>query len=206
MKSGEYWKQMPEGEKGTAKIAHFEVSRLASQMTALHGGLAYVDEGKYVKLTINGKCVMSDTRMETMTNLDVVSKANGNVLIAGLGIGYILGDICSKDSVKSVLVIEKNQDVIDLVLPHVKFNIAPFGNKLFVLCADIFDWRPERGRKFDTIYNDIWPDLCIDFLEEMTKLHRRQRFWLDRENSQAWMGSWSQDWLRSERRREECWR
>lgn len=155
--------------------------------------------GQYVRLVVGGHTVMSDTRMERMTNSDFVRDANGDVLVAGLGIGMILDEIESRAAkrprpIKSLTVVEKNPDVIRLVAP--KFpGVA-------VIEADIFTWRPARGQKFDTIYFDIWTGICVDNLDEMAKLHRSFARFLNRDNPDAWMGSWMRDYLRAERRRD----
>ena len=36
--------------------------------------------------------------------------------------------------------------------------------------ADIFEWKPARGVKFDTLYWDIWPTICVSNLKDMAKL------------------------------------
>ena len=186
---------IPEGKKGIALVEHYEISEEDAQFenmrNAVKGmGLMRIKAGKYVRLRVNGEVVMSDTQMERRTNLDVVSKSNGDVLIAGLGIGLILSVILRKEEVKSVIVIEKSQDVIDLVASHFQ------DSRLKVIQGDIFDWKPEKGQKFDVIYFDIWSNLCSDNLEQIKKLHNKFKFKLNRDNPDCWMGSWVQDELK----------
>lgn len=185
-----------EGVKGIAKVEHFTVSKAESMLTSFRGGLDYVPEGRYARLYVGNTLMMSDTRMERSSNYTVARKAHGDVLIAGLGLGMVLSAILSKPEVKSVTVIEKHQDVIDLIAPH--FNPS----KLSIICADIFEWQPPKSRKFDTIYFDIWPDICTDNLEQIAKLHQRFKGKLNRANPNCWMGSWMRDYLRSHRQRE----
>ena len=78
--------------------------------------------GTYIRLTHNGECVMSDTNMEQRTNLRFCLKAYGDIIIGGLGIGMIIMAIQDKPEVKSITVIEKNQEVIDLVASQLDFN------------------------------------------------------------------------------------
>jgi hypothetical protein len=189
-------KVLPEGTRGIATVQHFEVTEGDSNMTALHGGASFVPPGRYARLMVNRSVVMSDTRFEKLTNYEVVSRAHGRVLIAGLGLGMILHPILRKGEVKSVVVVEKHRDVIDLVTPHYS------SRKLRVVCADIFEWVPEPGEKFDVIYFDIWPDQTTANLCEMGKLHQRFKYRLDRENPERWMDSWSRDLLRSQQRTE----
>lgn len=83
-------KVVPEGEKGLARVRHFEISEFDAGMSAIRDRWMRVDPGKYARLTVDGRLFMSDTRMERITNGDFVRQAHGRVLIAGLGLGMIL--------------------------------------------------------------------------------------------------------------------
>lgn len=188
---------LPEGEQGAAKIEHFEVSKDASAFTALRP-MSYVPPGRYAKLTVHGTLMMSDTRMERNSNYEVVRRSKGEVLIAGLGLGLVLHPILRKPEVTRVDVLEKYRDVIDLVEPKVRQWEG--GYKLNVIEADVLEWQPPKGQKWDTIYFDIWPNITTDNLAEMKVLHRRfgRRKPLD-----GWMGSWQHDALKHRKRRED---
>lgn len=145
---------------------------------------------------------MSDTPMERRTNLDFVKNATGDVLVAGLGIGFALLPVLRKPDVRSLTVIELHQDVIDLVEPHLRTAAADGGGKLTVLCSDIFDFKPAKNQRWDVVYFDIWPDKCTDNLPDMTRLHRRFAM-----RKRYWMGSWSHKELVVRLRREnQAWR
>jgi spermidine synthase len=182
---------VPPGASGEAKIEHFEVSKTASQLTAFRPG-EYVQEGKYAKLVVHGQIMMSDTRMEHYTNYGAVSAARGHVFVAGLGLGMILHPMAAKKEVTKITVLEKYQGVIDLVGKTVP-------KKVEIVCADVFDWKPEAGTKFDVVYFDIWPDISTDNLPEIGKLHRRfKKFLIEC----GWMDSWCRNQLKTRRRRE----
>jgi spermidine synthase len=134
---------------------------------------------------------MSDTLMEKSSNVGVINNASGHVLIAGLGIGLILPAILAKKEVLSVTVIEKYKEVIDLVEPHL--HSLPGGEKLHVIESDIFTWKPAKGKKFDTIYFDIWPNVCTDNLREMATLHRK---YARCKTSDGWINSWKRTHLK----------
>jgi len=191
----EMHKVVPEGECGAAKVEHFTVTEEASRFTALRGALDYVPPGRYARLLVGGHTVMSDTDLEHRTNFEVVRKAQGDVLIAGLGLGMILWPIVAKPEVRSVLVVELRPEVIALVGPHL-----PRKKLRMVVEGDIYTWRPPKGTKYDTIYFDIWSDLCTDNLDEMTKLHRA---FCRHKAPDGWMGSWGQEVLRYRRRQEQ---
>lgn len=181
-----------ESQAGIARIEHFEVSDADSKFSALRRG--YVRPGKYARLYVGGCLMMSDTDMERGSNMRVLLKSHGNVLIAGLGIGMILHPILAKPEVVRVTVVEKCQDVIDLVSPTLT------SAKMSIINADIFQWKPPKGEKWNTIYFDIWPDICTDNLTEMATLHRR---FSRRLVAGGWMGSWMKDTLLYYRRKEK---
>lgn len=192
---------VPEGATCNVKIEHFEVSKADSDFTRLrafqHPG-EYVPPGKYVRLRVGGGVMMSDTPMEQDSNSDVMYRANGKVLIAGLGIGMILVPILENPDVTEVTVVEKSSEVLTLVGGRGKF---PNIEKLKLVHADIFEWTLPVGARWDTIYFDIWQDICEDNLEEVTRLKRKFALRLNRDNPQAWMGAWQEENLRYERRR-----
>jgi predicted membrane-bound spermidine synthase len=133
--------------------------------------------------------------MEHRTNFNFVYEAEGDVLVAGLGIGYVLLPVLRAREVESVTVVELHQDVIDLVEPHLRVAVGAAASKLTVVQADIFDFEPAKGQKWDVIYFDIWPDRCTDNLEQMAKLHRRFA-----RRKRRWMNSWCRDELKREQR------
>lgn len=187
-------------EKGVAAISAFEVKReknpLYHMRLAMDGFPVY--DGKYIKLHVDGQLMMSDTDMEKSSNRAFVRNANGDVLIAGLGIGLVVKNILSKmDSgeIKSITIVEKYKDVIDLVSPYFKKH------KIKYICADILKWRPEKGKLYDTIYFDIWPAICTDNLDEIKFLHNIFKHRLNRKNPNCWMDSWMKSYLQSQKRK-----
>ena len=169
------------GECGSAQIEHFTVSTSDSAFSALRPG-SYVPPGSYVRLFSNGDLVMSDTCMERNTNwyfLHAVNTRAGrgdlDVFVAGLGLGMILLPILPLKPVKSVTVIEQNPDVVSLVEPPLREYMKQTESeaKLEIITADALEWRPPKGRMWDVIYFDIWPFICLDNLEQITKLKRR---------------------------------
>lgn len=132
-----------------------------------------------------GTVMMSDTEMERRTSTYFLIKANGDVLIGGLGLGMVLLAVQAKEEVNSITVVELQQEIIDLVVPQL-----PLNGKVNVVCGDVFTWYPPKGVKYNTIYFDIWNACCDDNYEEMKKLHRRFARRLNRENPNCWMSCW----------------
>lgn len=194
---------VPEAVEGIASISHFGVSKKDSAFTnirAMQNPLEHVSEGVYCRLTVGRTLMMTDTSMEKRSNYGVVSNSRGNVLIAGLGIGMVLLPILEKPEVKTVTVIEKFEDVVKLVEPHIRKAAGKNAEKLRVIVADIFEWVPPKGEKWDTIYFDIWPDMCTDNLDEMEKLHRK---FARRKTPGAWMDSWQKAYLKYRKQQEK---
>jgi hypothetical protein len=194
---------------GNARIEHYSISEEEAQFSQLRAAInarrsEAVDAGKYVKLYVDGALAMSDTSMEKWSNYDFLREANGNVLVAGLGIGLILLPALQKKEVKSIEIIEKSADVIHAVEMQLRSYIMDrkLNRKFTVVHGDIFKYKPEKGKKWDTIYFDIWYDICGDNLEEITKLKRKFARRLNRENPDCWMGAWQEDHLRYEKRRQ----
>lgn len=187
--------RVPEGWKGQAKIERFTVrGDGAADIQTIR--TPYLRPGDYTRLLVDGVLVMSDTPFEHRTNYGIARMAHGRVLIAGLGLGMILPAVLRKESVESVLVVERSQDVIDLVAPHYEHP------KLAVVCADIHEWKPPQGEKYDTIYFDIWATISTDDLKEMGQLQRRASYWKNRQNPNAWVDCWQRDFLLAKKREE----
>jgi hypothetical protein len=143
--------------------------------------------GTYLKLYDKEleEVVMSDTPMEKKTNKEVYDMANGNVLIGGLGIGMILLALQSKPEVKTITVIEKYKEVIDLVSPQL-----PLNEKVTIINEDIFNWIPSTPMRYDTIYLDIWNEISGEDYKEHKKLRKKYSKILNNNNSKCWMGCW----------------
>jgi len=185
-------KIIPEGEVGKFKIVYNiateEDVRFMKVKTIFnpHRYKEYFDfiPGTYTKLVWDNKeIVMSDTPMEIRTNSEFINNANGSVLIGGLGLGIILLSIQNNEKVTSITVVEKNKEVIDLILKHL-----PLNNKIKIEVEDIFKWKTKS--KFDCIYFDIWNNISGDNYPEMNKLHRKFCKKVNRSNPDYWIDSW----------------
>lgn len=188
------------GQLGNVKLERLTVSKSEEEFSRIRavvtqGRETPVRAGEYMQLTVGSTLMMTDTQMEQQTNMGVVRQARGQVLIAGLGIGLILLPILAKPEVTSVTVIEKYEHVVNLVAPALMSQ--PGGEKLTCIHADIFDWKPARGTRWDTIYFDIWPNICESDLEEQDELHA---YFKKHRAVGGWMGSWQRENLQQRRR------
>ena len=170
------------GKKGKVKVEFYTITESES-ISTLEG--PFTPPGNYVSLFINNKRVMTDEPYEHYTNIEVVDNAKGNILIAGLGLGMILTRILPKNLVKSVIVIEKNKDVIDLILPYL-VNIRGY-KKLLVVNEDIFNFSTKL-RTMDCIYHDITFDGNIkQQIQERKRLNKYLSKFL---TPNGWLGQW----------------
>jgi hypothetical protein len=128
----------------------------------------------------------TDTPMERRTSFDLLERARGRLLIGGLGIGMVVVPLLAKPEVTEVVVVEREQGVIDLVLPQLL--ALPGSEKLHVRCGDATE-RPPKGDLYDGIWFDIWPNISADNWEEMKTLHRQFRRHL---TDNGWVRSWRQ--------------
>lgn len=176
----------PVKKHGSAEIVLYEVTQHDIMMgtirakTHIDRQLAYTPPGKYVKLEINGRLMMSSTNMEFITNLPFLDHVKGDVLIGGLGLGLILEELRGRDEVRSVTVVEKNPDVIALVAPTVRLDAE-------IVEGDVFEWEPPLGKRFDTIYMDIWENATKEEDPEIRALRVRYKKWLRKGGT---VGSW----------------
>ena len=93
---------------------------------------------------------MSYTPMEYLTTRAGLRKAKGRVVVAGLGMGHHLAEICKKRTVKEVVLVEISEELIEWVLPRVDTN-----DKLVeVVCGDAYDEMPKLTA--DTAIVDIF--------------------------------------------------
>lgn len=185
---------VPEGERGDVRVRHFTVSPEQSEVTrmrAIFNPYAFVPAGNYCKLEVGHEVMMSDTPMERRTCAEVVRNANGKVLIAGLGLGWILHPILAKPEVTEVTVLEINPDVLALVAPGI-----PDDPRLTIIEADALAWTPPKGKLYDCVWFDIWPTICEDNLDDIGKLNRKYARRMNKDNPKAWRGSWCEDDLR----------
>lgn len=165
------------------ELQKFEIEE--KDIVALFRGIA---PGKYIRLLHNNECVMSDTDMEKRTNYEFCSNAHGDILIGGLGIGMIIMAIQDNPKVNSITVIEKSKEVIEMVATQLNFNA-----KVKIICADVFEWKPENGIKYDMVYMDIWNWINSDiYKSEMKPLKRKYERFIRGENPEKFNRCWAE--------------
>jgi hypothetical protein len=148
---------IPESKKGEWEITRKLIpagtkQELISIRTALYTGnkpeSVRYDHDTYVhKLLHNGGLVMSDHPQEMWQFAEAIHKAKSPVLVGGLGLGYIATQLRLRGL--DVTVVEIDQDVIDLVSPHLDKEIK-------IIKADLFEWIKHPDRKYAYYIFDTW--------------------------------------------------
>jgi hypothetical protein len=172
---------IPQGRSGRWIIKH-KIEKAGSLLpvvnwrTAIHTGvmpwsLTLSQDRTVHYLLQDGGVVMADLPIEAMDHFEFYTHARGHVLIGGLGIGFIASKLLEKKSVKSITVIEKSNDVIKLVAPHIDPRIT-------IVKADLFRYLKTPHPQFDTAYYDIWvgtgnQGTWVDYVVPLRRLTRR---------------------------------
>lgn len=164
-----HWKvSVPEGVSGDYRVVKFVIPEKDFAAFRLACDGRGTKPGTYTKLEHGNKTLMSDTRAEYIDHSGFIYKAAGHVLVVGLGIGMVIQALGNKPGVTKITVIEKSEDVINLVADH---YLKMFPGKVHVIHADIFEFNPYE--KYDCIWFDIWNDIRLGNLPEMKQLRKK---------------------------------
>ena len=170
-----------EGKKGAWSLRKFTISEKEAKFDQLRCAIygkssRAVEAGEYWKLTENGYIYMTNTPAEVRDHYGFIHSASGSVLIAGLGLGMVVQALLDRGKCERIVVVEKSQDVIDLVGPCYD------DPRVEIVCSDIFDYRPTEH--FDYAWFDIWPEISGDNYPQMKRLHRK--FAMSVSNRSSW--------------------
>lgn len=173
-----------DGTSGTWKLDTFEISKDKAVSLVLRAAYTgntdeFIPPGRYRRLSNGRDVVMSNTPMEIRTCQDFIERATGRVLINGLGLGMVLHAILQKDDVTHVTVIEKEQDVINLVAAS--FATDP---RVEIIHADAMAYCPPAGVTYNVCWHDIWPGFGTANLNQMDMLEGKYQ------DICEWQGSW----------------
>jgi hypothetical protein len=159
---------VPDGVSGNWSVSSFTVQKEElSQMLSMMKYGRGVPAGNYKRLMRGGEVIMSNTPDEISDALSFIYRAEGSILINGLGLGVVVKALLEKPEVTDITVIENSEDVMKLVAPHYT------DPRLTIIKGDAFTWEPPKGKVYDAVWHDIWDNICADNLPEMKKLHRK---------------------------------
>lgn len=167
LRAGTLHKIVPAGEHGAARVVHDTPSDFERLRASWDGMPLYAQ--KYTRLFIGNEVWMTDAEFECYSNQKIVIRAYGDVLVAGLGLGLILGPMLAMEDISSVTVLEKSPDVIALVGPWYQ------SEKLTIIEANVHEWTPPK-KAYNFVYFDIWPNVPnSDQRAEISTLKKRYR-------------------------------
>jgi hypothetical protein len=180
--------EIPEGTCGDWRVVHQAISEVEADRINWHnyqknlqdgdvGLMRFVQGGVYTSLCCGDVPFMSDHHFEVRESARFAHIATGDVLVSGLGLGVVIGQLGRNSQVRSVTVLENSPEVIELVGPHVGGH---------VIKADAFTWEPPEGVRFDWAWHDIWPDISPKNAIEMVKLYSHHRPWCDKQMFWSW--------------------
>lgn len=114
----------------------------------------FTKEFNYLALIKDDEIWMSLNPNEINTMKSFIKDANGNVLILGLGLGYVAFMMSQKDNVKSVTIVEKDQEIVGIFKKNI-LPLFPNKNKVRLVQDDAFRYL-ENNTKFDYFFADLW--------------------------------------------------
>lgn len=180
---------LPEGQRGRWQVERFEVPEndLHALYYALHG--RPVPPGIYTRLNWGtGMPMMSDTPAEMIDHFEFLRQLEmphvKRVLINGLGIGMCLKWALEQPHVEHVDVVELDEDVAFMVGPHYHAMAERLGKSLTIHVCDAFAIQWPADAAWDVAWHDVWPTICSDNVEEMTRLNRKYG------RRVGWQGCW----------------
>ena len=143
---------IPEGKSGNFEIAHY------SNETTDNNWLSYLRNKKERHLTHTvllkdglSMPIMQDSEAEYNEHSWLWKNAEGDVLIGGLGIGMTHHVLINNPKITSVTIIEKYQDVIDLV-----WDNCVKDDRFSIVKADIYTWDIPDGSHWNVGWFDTW--------------------------------------------------
>ena len=133
----------------------------------------------YLALTEGNNIWMSLNPNEIETMKPFIDKAKGNVLVLGLGMGYVPFMMALKSEVKSVTIIEKDPEIIGL------FNSLIYPNfknkeKIKIIEDDAINY-VKKQNKYDYIFADLWhsPEDGLSLFVQLKRINKSIDCWLE---------------------------
>lgn len=119
-----------------------------------------------------------------------LQKAHGNVLALGLGLGYYPYMVSLKDNVKSITVVEKSSEIIDLFQTCIMNQFSKeVKDKFQIIHEDAFQYMDHLK---DTIYDVIFTDIYEGYEDGHLVYERMQKYQKVLENTdmEYWIESY----------------
>ena len=145
--------------------------------------IGYFDQKfSYLALTEGNNIWMSLNPNEIETMKPYIEKANGNVLVLGLGMGYVPFMMALKKEVKSITIIEKDPEIIalfnSLIWPSFKNK-----EKINIVQDDALNYVSKKNNrvKYNYLFADLWhsPEDGLSLFVNLKRANRCIDCWLE---------------------------
>ncbi|MFK7950783.1 MAG: hypothetical protein AB8G11_24570 [Saprospiraceae bacterium] len=140
-----------------------------------------IDGKKYQKLLKGDFLIMDNTPQLVETYKTFLLKAEGSVLINGLGMGLCCKYLLSKSSITDITVVELDKGTIDIVQPNFS------DERLTIIHDSAFDYQPPEEKVYDYVWHDIWFYYTSKNLKDMNILFEKYN------KIAKWQGAWNRD-------------
>ena len=135
----------------------------------------------YLALTEGNNVWMSLNPNEIETMKPFIEKGQGDVLVLGLGMGYVPFMLSLKKDVKSVTIVEKDQEIIKLFNSLI-YPYFPYQNKIRIINDDALDFVQNNKKygTFDYVFADLWhnPEDGLPLFVSLKKTDPKIDCWL----------------------------
>ena len=139
----------------------------------------------YLTLQEDQNIWMLMTPHEINTMHKAIQEASNHVLTFGLGMGYFAYMCSLKKEVKSITIIEKNQDIIDLFNRYI-FPQFPYPKKINIIHDDVDSFMQNYSLKlYDYLFVDIYRDttdglpIYVKLIKPLIHSKIQFRFWIE---------------------------
>ena len=136
----------------------------------------------YLALTEGNNIWMSLNPNEIETMKPYISKARGNVLVLGLGMGYVPFMLSLKNCVKSITIVERDQEIINL-FNELIYPSFPNKEKIKIIKGDAIEYthKIQKQGTCDYVFADLWhsPEDGLPLFVELKKINKNIDCWLE---------------------------
>ena len=150
-----------EGDKENSRIGYFD------------------NKFSYLALTEGNNIWMSLNPNEIETMKPYINKAKGNVLVLGLGMGYVQFMMAVNPEVKNITIVEKDPEIVglfnSLILPSFKNK-----EKIKIIENDAISF-VKKNNKYDYIFADLWhsPEDGLSLFVQLKRINKNIDCWLE---------------------------
>ena len=133
----------------------------------------------YLALCEGNNIWMSLNPNEIETMKPFINKGQGNVLVLGLGMGYVPFMMSLNDDVKHITIVERDQNIINLfnnlLFPHFVNK-----SKITIIKDDAIKY-VSKNNKYDYIFADLWhtPEDGLDLFIQLKRINKDIDCWLE---------------------------